>query len=435
VEPANREENERHEDRDPQGRARQGHLELGRWAGLRPEELSDLGVVALSPGIPPRPGGQTGEAVLVGLKDCAWERSDDALIVMLDRRAMTHLVDRDGSVELLLTTLRDQPRSPEDLRQVLVAAGVQVDAEQLAAVLDVLDQAGLVEDATGLGLDDPQLDARHFSNLAFFGQFSDLKCSRASFLRRMRRAHVVQLGVGGGGSGIVQCLAGMGVGRLTLVDRDDVEPRNFSRQFLYRHADLGRSKVDRAAEWVREYDPTIEVRAVDRWIGQADDLDGLFDGADVVTGSFDEPPGAQAWVNQAVVGAGIPLVSGALFGTQLVYSSVDPGRSACQACAAARLSDGQSPGSEGLAVRLDERLPRTNRLTGPVAAIVGALIAQEAARYITGFQPPYAAGAVVFLDVRNGFESHRMPITRDPDCEICRQAADVRSRRPSAVRR
>jgi len=373
--------------------------------------------------------------VLVGLKDCAWERSDDALIVMLDRRAMTHLVDRDGSVELLLTTLRDQPRSPEDLRQVLVAAGVQVDAEQLAAVLDVLDQAGLVEDATGLGLDDPQLDARHFSNLAFFGQFSDLKCSRASFLRRMRRAHVVQLGVGGGGSAIVQCLAGMGVGRLTLVDRDDVEPRNFSRQFLYRHADLGRSKVDRAAEWVREYDPTIEVRAVDRWIGRADDLDGLFDGADVVTGSFDEPPGAQAWVNQAVVGAGIPLVSGALFGTQLVYSSVDPGRSACQACAAARLSDGQSPGAEGLAVRLDERLPRTNRLTGPVAAIVGALIAQEAARYITGFQPPYAAGAGVFLDVRNGFESHRMPITRDPDCEICRQAADVRSRRPSAVRR
>jgi len=373
--------------------------------------------------------------VLVGLKDCAWERSDDALIVMLDRRAMTHLVDRDGSVELLLTTLRDQPRSPEDLRQVLVAAGVQVDAEQLAAVLDVLDQAGLVEDATGLGLDDPQLDARHFSNLAFFGQFSDLKCSRASFLRRMRRAHVVQLGVGGGGSAIVQCLAGMGVGRLTLVDRDDVEPRNFSRQFLYRHADLGRSKVDRAAEWVREYDPTIEVRAVDRWIGRADDLDGLFDGADVVTGSFDEPPGAQAWVNQAVVGAGIPLVSGALFGPQLVYSSVDPGRSACQACAAARLSDGQSPGAEGLAVRLDERLPRTNRLTGPVAAIVGALIAQEAARYITGFQPPYAAGAVVFLDVRNGFESHRMPITRDPDCEICRQAADVRSRRPSAVRR
>ena len=435
MEPANREENERHEDRDPQGRARQGHLELGRWAGLRPEELSDLGVAALSPGIPPRPGGQTGEAVLVGLKDCAWERSDDALIVMLDRRAMTHLVDRDGSVELLLTTLRDQPRSPEDLRQVLVAAGVQVDAEQLAAVLDVLDQAGLVEDATGLGLDDPQLDARHFSNLAFFGQFSDLKCSRASFLRRMRRAHVVQLGVGGGGSAIVQCLAGMGVGRLTLVDRDDVEPRNFSRQFLYRHADLGRSKVDRAAEWVREYDPTIEVRAVDRWIGRADDLDGLFDGADVVTGSFDEPPGAQAWVNQAVVGAGIPLVSGALFGTQLVYSSVDPGRSACQACAAARLSDGQSPGAEGLAVRLDERLPRTNRLTGPVAAIVGALIAQEAARYITGFQPPYAAGAVVFLDVRNGFESHRMPITRDPDCEICRQAADVRSRRPSAVRR
>lgn len=386
-------------------------------------------------GLPPRPD-LVGTGVLVGLKDCAWERSEDALVVMLDRREMIHLVDRNGSVELLLTALRDGPRSPDDLLEMLVAQGVQVDAEQLAAALDVLDQSGLVEDATGLGLDDPQQDARHFSNLAFFAQFSDLKHSRASFVRRMRRAHVVQLGVGGGGSAIVQCLAGMGVGRLTLVDRDDVEPRNFSRQFLYRHSDLGRSKVDRAAEWVHEYDPTIQVRAVDRWIGEAEDLDGLFDGADLVTGSFDEPPGAQAWVNEAVVGAGIPLVSGALFGSQLVYSSVDPGRSPCQACAtSAAVATAQSPGSAGLAVRLDERLPRTNRLTGPVATVVGALIAQEAARYITGFQPPYAAGTLVFLDVRNGLESHRLPITQDPDCEVCRRGAEVRSRAQAPARR
>jgi molybdopterin-synthase adenylyltransferase len=389
--------------------------------------MSDLGAVAANPGLPRDSTSWGGEAVLVGLKDCAWERSGDALIVMLDRREVVHLVDRDGSAELLLSVLRDRPQSPEDLLDVLAARGVEVDAEQLAAGLHVLDQAGLVEDATGLGLEDPQSDARHFSNLAFFGQFSDLNRSRASFVCRIRRAHVVQLGVGGGGSAIVQCLAGMGVGSLTLVDRDDVEPRNFSRQFLYRHADIGRSKVDRAAEWVREYDPTIQVRAVDRWIAEPDDLDGLFDGADVVTGTFDEPPGAQAWVNEAVVGAATPLVSGALFGSQLVYSSVDPGRSACSACAQSAAADARSPGPEGLAVRLDERLPRTNRLTGPVAAVIGALIAQEAVRYITGFQPPYAAGALVFLDVNHGFESRRVPITRDPDCDVCRRAADVRS--------
>jgi len=186
--------------------------------------MSDLGAVAANPGLPRDSTSWGGEAVLVGLKDCAWERSGDALIVMLDRREVVHLVDRDGSAELLLSVLRDRPQSPEDLLDVLAARGVEVDAEQLAAGLHVLDQAGLVEDATGLGLEDPQSDARHFSNLAFFGQFSDLNRSRASFVRRIRRAHVVQLGVGGGGSAIVQCLAGMGVGSLTLVDRDDVEP-------------------------------------------------------------------------------------------------------------------------------------------------------------------------------------------------------------------
>jgi molybdopterin/thiamine biosynthesis adenylyltransferase len=67
----------------------------------------------------------------------------------------------------------------------------------------------------------------------------------------LREAHVLVLGVGGGSSNVLMGLVGLGVGRFTLVDGDDVEPWNFARQFVYRHVDIGRSKVDRAAEWVR----------------------------------------------------------------------------------------------------------------------------------------------------------------------------------------
>src|SRR5690606_21292839 len=131
---------------------------------------------------------------------------------------------------------------------------------------------------------------RHFSNLEFFAAYSGLRRPRTDFLHRLRSAHVLVLGVGGGGSALVMSLAGLGVGRLTLVDRDDLEPRNFARQFLYRHADLGRSKVDRAAEWVREFDPTIEVRTVDRWIGGPADLADLVSGVDAVAGGLDGHP-------------------------------------------------------------------------------------------------------------------------------------------------
>ncbi|MFD1542799.1 ThiF family adenylyltransferase [Nonomuraea guangzhouensis] len=55
----------------------------------------------------------------------------------------------------------------------------------------------------------------------------------------------------------------MGVGRFTLLDRDRLEPRNFARQYLYRSADLGARKVARAAEWVRAFDPAVEVETID----------------------------------------------------------------------------------------------------------------------------------------------------------------------------
>lgn len=353
----------------------------------------------------------------VALKECSWQTVGEDLIVVFDPRESITLEDPEGKVEALLSVLREGPRSVPDLRAGLAARDVKVTAEELDGGLAGLAGLGLIEREEGRFTGDPAVDERHFSNLAFFGTFSDLDHHRTDFLRRVRDAHVLVLGVGGGGSSLVQCLAGLGVGRLTLLDHDRVETRNFARQFLYRREDVGRSKVERAAAWVRAYDPDIEVRTVDRWVAGPEDLADLTDGIDLMLGGLDGHPDAGLWVNEAAVRAGVPLVVGGATRTLLSYMSVDPGRSACLAC---EFSQQPEAGTGAAAAEdLVHGMRTTNPLIGPVAMQVGSLIALEGLRYLTGFQEPLAAGARVRLDLREGLAGSRVPFPEVPDCPVC----------------
>jgi molybdopterin/thiamine biosynthesis adenylyltransferase len=362
----------------------------------------------------------------VTLKECVWETIGDEVQVVFDAREVITLGDPDGRVAALLGELAGTPRTAADLSAALTARGFPLSEADVREGLAGLDALGLVEDADGRLLGDPEADARHFSNLSFYGTHAGLDRPRAAFLRRLRAAHVLVLGVGGGGSAVVQCLAGLGVGRLTLVDRDRVEPRNLARQFLYRHRDIGRSKTERAAEWVREFDPAIEVRAVERWITGPGDLADLVTGVDLIAGGIDGHPHAWLWVNEAAVRAGVPFTGGGGTRSRITYTSVLPGRTPCLACDAADRPAPDSPA--GAALRLAERIELNNPLTGPMATLIGSLIAFEAQRILTGFEPPRAAGGRWVLDLRAGLAPSWEPFTPDPDCAVCAAAPATAAR-------
>ncbi|HET8660598.1 MAG TPA: ThiF family adenylyltransferase [Micromonosporaceae bacterium] len=365
----------------------------------------------------------------VGLKTCEWERVGDGLVLVCDPSRSVELADPEGQVERLLTVLRDQPGTVPQLRAALAAAGLDVSVDELTAALSALDDLRVLcdpdrsADLAGAG--------RQFSNLAFFQLFSSLEVTDADLQRRVSDAHVLQLGTGGLGSNVLQSLAGLGVGRLTLLDNDEVEPRNLARQFLYREADLGTSKVHRAAAWVRDFHSGIKVDAVRRWLRGPDDLTDLLPGVALVVSGVDQGERIDRWVNEACLSAGVPWVRGGMTGSQLLYFSVDPGRSACYECRVHAYGDGQAPATVELsataatAQRLSARLPRVNRANGPSAALVGSLVAFEALRYLTGYEPPYAAGAEVLVDVADGCTQRREPWPRNPDCLLCTRAAAV----------
>ncbi len=78
---------------------------------------------------------------------------------------------------------------------------------------------------------------------------------------RLRRAHVCVVGIGGVGSWAVEALARSGVGKLTLVDMDDVCISNVNRQIHAATGTFGKPKVEAMAERVQLINPDCKVRA------------------------------------------------------------------------------------------------------------------------------------------------------------------------------
>ena len=122
--------------------------------------------------------------------------------------------------------------------------------------------------------------------------------------------HVVVIGLGGIGSPALPSLAGSGIGRLTLVDDGLVETSNLQRQSLYRETDVGQSKAELAAQWVRQYDDALEVIPrkfrIDR-----DNAAELIRGADLVFDGTDTFATRLA-ISDACVTEAVPLLSGAV---------------------------------------------------------------------------------------------------------------------------
>ncbi len=149
---------------------------------------------------------------------------------------------------------------------------------------------------------------------------------------RMGRTAIAFVGVGAVGAAAAEIAVRAGVGRVTVVDRDVVEPSNLSRQFLFDAADAEnvRPKAEAAADRLREIDPEVDVRAVatDLAPGNARELlaghDLVFDGSD----NFE----TRLLVSDACRALGISSVYAACVGEEGRVAVSVPGKTPCLRC-------------------------------------------------------------------------------------------------------
>jgi molybdopterin/thiamine biosynthesis adenylyltransferase len=356
---------------------------------------------------------------------------DGRLVVSLDPRRRVELADPDGHVRALLELVAEGRRDVDSLIADLRRARLDLRPGDVTLALEQLDGLGWLDDATAPSPLDGRQRERYFSNLAFFDAFTTLERGREQIQRALLDAHVLVLGAGGLGSSVIQNLVGLGVGRLTIVDFDVVEVRNFVRQFTYTPGQLGADKAAEVAGWVRAFDPTVDVRPVQRRIDGPADLVDLVRGSDRVGGpdlvvsAIDRPDDIDLIVNAVCVPAGVPYIRGGLAYLQGLYWSVDPGRSACRQCLQLhREREAAEPGSVvGWPQIL--RPDNVNRGIGPVATILGGLIAMEALRYLSALSPPVSAATYQLVDFATDCHLSQDAWAPHPDCAVCAAAPSL----------
>ena len=126
-------------------------------------------------------------------------------------------------------------------------------------------------------------------------------------------------------------LAGAGVGRLGIVDDDDVELSNLHRQLLHFTPDLGVPKAHSAAAKLGFLNPEVVVEPYQVRLDAANAA-GLIEGADLVVDCSDSFETRYA-VNAACCAARIPLVEGGVLGMSGLVMAIRPGEGACYRCA------------------------------------------------------------------------------------------------------
>lgn len=129
--------------------------------------------------------------------------------------------------------------------------------------------------------------------------------------RRLANARVLVIGAGGLGSPALMYLAAAGVGTLGIVDADVVDETNLQRQVIHGQSDVGRQKVDSAADRLREVNPYVSVRTHAVRLDSSNALD-ILGRYDLVLDGTDNFP-TRYLVNDACTLLGIPEVWGSIF--------------------------------------------------------------------------------------------------------------------------
>lgn len=128
-------------------------------------------------------------------------------------------------------------------------------------------------------------------------------------LSLLRKANVLVVGVGGVGAYAAEMIVRAGVGRMTIADADKVSETNINRQLVALHSTIGEEKCEVLAKRLRDINPELELKMVNRFIKDCE-TDALLDSEkfDYVVDAIDTLSPKLALIKGAL-DRGIPLVS------------------------------------------------------------------------------------------------------------------------------
>ena len=222
--------------------------------------------------------------------------------------------------------------------------------------------------------------------------------------KRLKAARVLLVGAGGLGSPLALYLSAAGVGTLGIVDFDKVDVTNLQRQVVHGTADVGRSKIDSAAERIYDINPYVNVERFETRLTSDNALEIIREFDIVVDGT--DNFATRYLVNDACVILGKPNVYGSIFRFEGQASVLATPEGPCYRCLF------REPPPPGLVPSCAE-----GGVLGVLPGLVGTIQATEAIKLILGIGEPLI-GRLLLVDALTA-QFRTVKIRRDPTCPAC----------------
>jgi len=240
---------------------------------------------------------------------------------------------------------------------------------------------------------------------------SSLRYARQTILKevgkegqaRLASSSVLVVGAGGLGSAVLYYLAAAGVGKLGIVDYDQVSLSNLQRQILYTTADLEKYKADAAAWRLQALNPEVQIVKHQVKIN-ADNAQSIIFYYDMVVDAVDNLV-TRYIVNDACCALKKPLVEAAVSGFDGLLMTIFPGQTPCYRCLF------PSPLPDEYASQIG------NGIMGMVAGTIGSLEALEAVKVLLNTGSTLSGRFLAFRGLDMHFQEISLP--RDPNCPAC----------------
>jgi adenylyltransferase/sulfurtransferase len=222
--------------------------------------------------------------------------------------------------------------------------------------------------------------------------------------QKLKAAKVLCIGAGGLGSPLALYLTAAGVGTLGIVDFDVVDYTNLQRQIIHSTADVGRKKLDSAAEKLKGINPFLNLRTFETRLTSDNALE-LFREFDIIADGTDNFP-TRYLVNDACVLTGKPNVYGSIFRFEGQASVFATEEGPCYRCLY------PEPPPPGLVPSCAE-----GGVLGILPGLVGVIQATETIKLILG-QGQSLIGRLLLVDAL-GMNFRELKLRKNPDCPVC----------------
>ena len=221
---------------------------------------------------------------------------------------------------------------------------------------------------------------------------------------KILKAKVFIVGAGGLGSPVGFYLSAAGVGRIALIDNDEVDLSNLQRQIAHNTKTIGKPKVESAKNTFESLNPDVHIIPIKQRLTKLNILDLIKD-YDIVVDCSDNYA-TRFLVNDACVMAKKPLVTGAIFKFEGQLTVVVPGDGPCYRCLF------EEPPPPGILPS-----PQGVGLLGVIPGVIGTLQAAEVLKLIVGTGHILKGELLIYDALKPSFRKVKIP--KNPDCPVC----------------